>query len=246
MGLNRTARNTATLVGVGLGKDDKGRPQGVFSVGCTKDTPDAVAVLDKDGAPVMDKNGNPKFRLEFTDITGYIRSFKKQEREVATGKMKSFLVITMEDDGLLYDVSIEVGSQYWADFLMRLPYVDPKQKVKLAPTRIVKDDRASFYMVVYQKEKMERAFRKDNEYTYEGVKLPAAEEKTINREKVWDFTLRDEALEVVLEQFNAKLDPFHSEAPAANDIREEPPAQGGPAGQPSVAAASTEEDDLPF
>lgn len=252
---NDTSYDSATRLGIGVGKDEKGNPASRIVMPCGPDTPGAKTYFNADGSPVMDKNGNPKYRLEFGSLTGTILGFEERDNvDVGGGVEKSYTVIRIVDDeGTVYALSIEKRDRYWVDFFHRLPLVDITKPVKLTPRRIQGAEFPEYFMSVYQgpglKVKIERAWKKENDYTFDGEKLPPPEEKKINGKVVWDFDARDTVLGLWAEEMNARIADAKNTAPAPTQPPAQPTAPDTPPAERKLAQSpegGNDPDDLPF
>ena len=119
MALGKHGGDQKTFLTVGFGKlrqKSLGNKQKVDET-----TPGAVRRETKDGSPV--------WALEFDYVTGIIENiFYKEDQEY--GNTFEVLVSDVADN---YQISFKEDSQFWTDFMKKLPHLDLKKEVKITP-----------------------------------------------------------------------------------------------------------------
>ncbi len=216
--------------------DAKGRKQAVFALPAQQGEAGAKQVFDKDNAPVVDKEGKPRYRTEHNFIDGVIVALEQHEAEF-NGKVLRFLNIVMMDKDECYSISIQRGDRYWVDFLKRLPGIDLSKPVRLSPYSIENDGKWNQGIVAQQDgKKVMSAFTRENNWGG----MDNAVQVEFNGEMKWNYGPRDKWLEAnVLLPAQAKLHDVASEGPVPALTAEPPHANDG-------GAEPEETDDLPF
>lgn len=166
MGLGgfKTSSN-ATYLRIGMGVDEKDRPRAVIAKRVKEGTPGAVQVFKGNGDPVLDKDNNPTYRLEFGDVSGKVFKIERVENEY-NGKTIHSLNIHIVSDGEVFVLQLDKGDEYWGDFALRAPNVDWSREIRFVPYSIPREDnpdKRNRLLVMYQDgKKIERKWSKDS------------------------------------------------------------------------------------
>lgn len=144
MGLGSfTTKSNTTYLRIGIGEDEKGRQRAIIGKRSKEGTPGAVQVFKAAGDPALDKDGNTVWRTEYAFIEGTVVAINRATKNYG-GKDTEELEIEIVDNGELFTLQVEKGSDYWLDLALRMPNVDWTKPVRLQPYSIPQENKPEF------------------------------------------------------------------------------------------------------
>lgn len=174
------------------------------------------------------KNGKLVHEEFYDHLSGMLTNISVREADVAGTKMK-FWQLTVDADGVIYQLQFNYSSSYAASFLKALPNADLTKQITLAPFMKVEGDKKKTTLFITQNGKaLKHAYTKDAPNG-----LPELKKVRVKGADVWDDTDMMDFLEkMVKETVLPQLKSSSTNQPT----------------EPALAGAGTVEDDgeMPF
>ncbi len=255
----------ATMLRIGMGKDEKDRDRAVIGRRAKAGDPGAVTYMFGDET-VKDKDtGEPLYRTEHSFIEGVVRKIERAQPEY-NGKKVEVLNLHFDTGSGTYSLELKKGNDYWVDFALRCADIDWSKSVRLTPYSIPQEDNPKFsnrllvpsqggtkikrkWMLKWHKEDgvtaPEPAAGEPPAYTYD------FEEAEWKKRKVWNWLDQNpiqEAIDKVTFFNNGIVEDMEpgAEPATALDAASNTAAERAKASAVDMPPVVGDEDDLPF
>lgn len=98
---------------------------------------------------ITNKNGEDRFYFVYDYVDGIVTSIKTKKDSFA-GQEKTFLVVTLSDEGENFSIEIDIQSNYFQSFANAVINGDVNQTFKLIPTLKEVDGKKNTGMIIMQ------------------------------------------------------------------------------------------------